>query len=57
MFVYEINNTHREDLLREAAEYRRSLQGADRATRRGFSLRKTSEGTVRGNRSRFTPAA
>ncbi|MER5731746.1 hypothetical protein ABT084_26000 [Streptomyces sp. NPDC002138] len=57
MFVYEIAIAHRDELIREAAEYRQVRLAKARGARRGFSLKKAPEGSVSGNRGRFTPAA
>ncbi|MET9699456.1 hypothetical protein ABZY31_21385 [Streptomyces sp. NPDC006529] len=57
MFVYEIATAHRDDLIREAAEYRQTRLAQERGARRRFSLKKASERPVREHRNRFTPAA
>ncbi|WP_330332789.1 hypothetical protein OHS33_25795 [Streptomyces sp. NBC_00536] len=57
MFVYEIAIAHRDELIREAAEYRQVRLAKARAARRGFSLKKAPERPVSESRSRFTPAA
>ncbi|MFI5983351.1 hypothetical protein ACIBEA_21045 [Streptomyces sp. NPDC051555] len=57
MFVYEIAIAHRDELIREAAEYRQVRLAKARVGRRAFSLKKASERPVRETRSRFTPAA
>ncbi|MER7467718.1 hypothetical protein [Streptomyces sp. NPDC097981] len=55
MFEYEIATARRADLIREADEFRR-VQEAKKA-RRVSSRSQEPEGSVRGQRSRFTRAA
>lgn len=55
MFEYEMAKARRADLIREADAYRlaREVKAAHRASMRN----KEPEGSVRGQRSRFTRAA
>ncbi|MFE2550446.1 hypothetical protein ACFXGI_18120 [Streptomyces sp. NPDC059355] len=55
MFEYEIANTRRADLIRQADRYR-LVQEAKKA-RRASSRSQEPERQVRGHRSRFTRAA
>lgn len=55
MFEYEIATARREDLIREADAYR--LVQEAKKSRRLFSRSQEPEGSVRGQRGRFTPAA
>ncbi|MEV0413348.1 hypothetical protein AB0I68_21735 [Streptomyces sp. NPDC050448] len=55
MFEYEIAIARRADLIREADEYRR-VQQAKKASRASWRSQEP-EGSVRGQRSRFTRAA
>ncbi|MEV8535937.1 hypothetical protein [Streptomyces sp. NPDC051211] len=56
MFAYEIAETRRAELIRQADAYRR-VQQAKKAARRRSAPAQEPEGTVRAHRSRFTPAA
>ncbi|MCX4781230.1 hypothetical protein [Streptomyces sp. NBC_01264] len=55
MFEYEIATARRDDLIREADAFR-LVQEAKKA-RRLFSRSQEPEGSVRGQRGRFTRAA